>query len=87
VITTTSTQAREQVLIVAGKTGTASRSVAIAADEVGQTATTLRVEVNNFLTAMKRGNDDDRRAYERVPGAGATATLALQGLGGSGSRA
>jgi methyl-accepting chemotaxis protein len=78
--TTTSAQAMEQVLIVAEQTDTASRSVLIAADEVSQTATTLRVEVNDFLSAMKRSDDDDRRAYERLPGAGITATLHAQGL-------
>ena len=78
--TSTSAEVMEQVLIVAEQTDTASRSVVIAAEEVGQTATTLRVEVNDFLTAMKGGGEEDRRAYERVPGAGATATLTLQGL-------
>jgi methyl-accepting chemotaxis protein len=78
--TTTSAQAMEQVLTVAEQTDTASRSVLIAAQEVGSTAETLRVEVSDFLTAMKGGDNDDRRAYERVPGVGATATLATPGL-------
>jgi methyl-accepting chemotaxis protein len=78
--TATSAQAMEQVLTVAEKTDAASRSVLVAAEEVGQTATTLRVEVNDFLTAMKRGDDNDRRAYERIPGAGATATLTMPGF-------
>ena len=30
------------------------------------TAGTLRGEVNDFLSAMKRGDGDDRRAYERI---------------------
>jgi methyl-accepting chemotaxis protein len=80
VATTASSQAMEQVLIVAEQADTASRSVVLAAEEVGQTATTLRVEVDDFLAAMKRGNDDDRRAYERVPGGGTTAALTLRGL-------
>jgi methyl-accepting chemotaxis protein len=62
--TTTSAHAMEQVLTIAEQTDTASRSVLIAAEEVGQTATTLRVEVNDFLVAVKRGDDNDRRAYE-----------------------
>ena len=52
--TTTSAQAMEQVFTVAEQTDTASRSVLVAAAEVSQTATTLRVEVNDFLSAMKR---------------------------------
>jgi methyl-accepting chemotaxis protein len=77
--TTTSAQAMEQVLMVAEQADTASRSVLIAADEVGKTATTLRAEVSDFLSAMKRGDVDDRRAYERVRGAGSTASLSIPG--------
>ena len=78
--TTTSAQAMDQVLTVAEQTDTASRSVLTAADEVGQTANTLRVEVNDFLAAMKRSDNADRRTYERLPGAGAAATLTMPGL-------
>jgi methyl-accepting chemotaxis protein len=78
--TTTSAQAMDQVLTVAEQTDTASRSVLTAADEVGRTANTLRVEVNDFLTAMKRTENTDRRAYERLPGGGAPATLTMPGL-------
>ncbi len=77
--TTTSAQSMEQVLKVAEQTSTASRSVLVAADEVGKTSQTLRLEVNDFLSAMKRADNNDRRAYERVPGTGATAFLSLQG--------
>jgi methyl-accepting chemotaxis protein len=80
IATASSAQAMEQVLIAAGETDTTSRLVVVAAEEVGQTATTLRAEVNDFLTAMKGGNEDDRRAYERVPGAGTTATLTIHGM-------
>jgi methyl-accepting chemotaxis protein len=73
-------QAMEQVLTIAEQTDTASFSVLNAADEVGKTADTLRVEVNDFLDAMKRGDGDERRTFERMPGAGATASLTLQGL-------
>jgi methyl-accepting chemotaxis protein len=78
--TTTSAQAMDQVLTVAEQADTASRSVLTAADEVGQTANTLRVEVNDFLAAMKRSDNTERRAYERLPGGGAAATLTLPGL-------
>jgi len=76
-----SAEAMEQVLTIAEQTDTASRSVLLAAEDVGQTAGTLHVEVNDFLTAMQRGDGDgdERRAYERVPGAGATASMTIQG--------
>ncbi|HEX3573310.1 MAG TPA: methyl-accepting chemotaxis protein [Rhodopila sp.] len=77
--TTTAAQAMEQVLAIAEQADMASHSVLSAAKEVGETADTLRVEVNDFLNAMKHSEGDDRRAYERMPGAGATAALRLQG--------
>jgi methyl-accepting chemotaxis protein len=77
--TNTAAHAMEQVLSIAEQTDSASGSVLNAANEVGRTADTLRVEVNDFLSAMKRGDTEERRAYERMPGGGATATLALRG--------
>jgi methyl-accepting chemotaxis protein len=73
-----SAEAMEQVLTIAEQTDTASRSVLVAAGAVAQTAGTLHVEVNDFLTAMQRGDGDERR-YERIPGAGATASMTIQG--------
>jgi methyl-accepting chemotaxis protein len=64
--TTSSAQAMEQVSTIASQTDSASRSVLSAAEEVGQTAHTLRIEVNGFLSAMRRSDNDDRRAYERI---------------------
>jgi methyl-accepting chemotaxis protein len=78
--TSTAAQAMQQVLSIAEQTASASRSVLTSAEEVGGTADTLRVEVNDFLNAMKKGDGDERRAYERVPGGGATATLSIQGF-------
>jgi methyl-accepting chemotaxis protein len=72
-------RAMEQVLIIAQQTDTASGSVSSAANEVGHTADTLRVEVNDFLTAMKQINGDDRRTYERIPGGGASVSLRIRG--------
>jgi methyl-accepting chemotaxis protein len=77
--TTTAAQAMEEVLTIAEQTDTASRSVLIAAEAVGNTADTLRVEVSDFLSAMKRADGDDRRAYERVPGNGAIVSLSIRG--------
>ena len=78
--TSTSAQAMERVLSIAEQSNKASGSVLVAADEVGQTSDILRVEVNDFLSAVKRFESDDRRAYERVPGGGAPASLSIQGL-------
>jgi methyl-accepting chemotaxis protein len=79
--TNSAAQAMEQVLTIAEQTDSASHSVLTAADEVGRTADTLRVEVNDFLDAMRRCDGEERRTFERMPGAGATASLTLPGLG------
>jgi methyl-accepting chemotaxis protein len=75
--TTTVAQSMEAVTTISQQTDVASRSVLTASGEVSTTADTLRVEVNDFLNAMKNG--DERRAYERIPGAGATAHLTIPG--------
>ena len=41
----------------------------------------LRAGVGGFLTAMARGTDEERRAFERIPGNGAIATLSLSNNG------
>jgi methyl-accepting chemotaxis protein len=79
--TNTAATAMEQVRSIAEQTDTASGSVLNAANEVGRTADTLRVEVSDFLSAMKREDSEDRRVYERIPGGGATASLTLRGTG------
>lgn len=71
-------QAMEQVLMIAGQTDSASRFVLTAADEVRRTADTLRLEVDDFLTAMN-SDSDERRAYERVEGRGAKAVVTIKG--------
>jgi methyl-accepting chemotaxis protein len=81
--TTAAAEAMQQVLSIAEETDSASRSVLAAAEEVGTTSTTLRDEVTEFLEAVKRDDGEDRRAYERVPGGGAVATLALPGEAGT----
>ena len=77
--TAAAAESMEQVLSIAGRTDTISQSVLTAAGGVGETADTLRTEVNEFLAAMSRGNADERRAYERIAGAGAMATLHIAG--------
>jgi len=79
VATTTAAQAMEHVLAIAQETDTISRTVLTAASEVGQTSDTLRTEVNDFLSAMARGDAEERRAYERIPGGGTIAVLRIRG--------
>jgi methyl-accepting chemotaxis protein len=79
VATSTAASSMDEVLAIAEQADTVSRSVLAAADEVGHTANTLRAEVNDFLSAVKQTQGDDRRAYERIPGAGAKAALSVQG--------
>ena len=75
------TQAMADVLTTAERADTASRSVLAAADEVGGTADILRSEVDEFLARVKRDDANERRAFERVPGAGVKATLRSRGHG------
>ncbi len=77
--TTSAAQAMGLVLSIAERTDTISQSVLVAAEGVGQTSDTLRTEVNDFLTAMTRGDVEERRAYERIPGGGATVSLHIPG--------
>ena len=74
-----SVEEMQQVLAIAERTDTASRSVLSAADEVGGTADTLRVEVNDFLIAMTQNDTDERRSYERIPGGGTRASVRVYG--------
>jgi methyl-accepting chemotaxis protein len=68
-----------QVLTIAERTDIASRSVLNAADEVSNTADTLRAEVNEFVGLMTQEDPEERRAFERVSGAGVTVALRIQG--------
>jgi methyl-accepting chemotaxis protein len=53
----------------------ASRNVVRSADEVGGTADVLRFELAQFLQAISRTDEQDRRRYERISGNGAHAVL------------
>jgi methyl-accepting chemotaxis protein len=77
--TAAAAEAMSGVVAIAGRTDTISQSVRAAASRVGETADTLRTEVNDYLAAMTRGDFESRRAYERIPGAGAMATLSVPG--------
>jgi methyl-accepting chemotaxis protein len=68
--TAAAARAMGQVSSIAEATNASSGAALTAAEEVGCTAETLRSEVTNFLAAMSRGDEAERRLYERVPGGG-----------------
>ncbi len=72
-------QAMQEVSTIAEQTDQASSKVLSGADEVGRDAGTLSGEVTQFLDAMARVSDEDRRGYERIPGQGALATVRATG--------
>jgi len=73
------TRAMREVSAAADSTSAASQTVLTGADEVGRNADTLRVEVDQFLAAMARTDESDRRLYQRIPGHGAIAALRAAG--------
>jgi methyl-accepting chemotaxis protein len=85
-VTTTISAAAEamrDVLSIAEGTDVSSMAALKASEEVGSTAETLRSEVTEFLTAMSRGDDAERRLYERIPASGVEVTLRLPGRSGA----
>ena len=72
------TAAMHEVSSVAAAARSTSGTVLDAAEGLSTIAGTLREEVDQFLAAM-RGDEGDRRRYERVPGQGLRATL--RGIG------
>jgi methyl-accepting chemotaxis protein len=78
--TAASAGAMEHVVGVADSAGDASRDVLAASGEIGREAETLRVEVDQFLTAVRDDSDSaERRRYERIDGKGAVARLQAAG--------
>jgi methyl-accepting chemotaxis protein len=67
--------AMQEVSGVAERAQAAGASMLEAAEQVGSTAEALRGEVEEFLQAVGRAGE--RRSYERIPGAGHSATLRL----------
>jgi methyl-accepting chemotaxis protein len=65
------------VLAIAGGTEATSTVARNAAEDVGRTAETLQQEVTDFLAAMSRGDDTERRKFERIPGNDTRARLVL----------
>jgi methyl-accepting chemotaxis protein len=75
----TSASAMNDVMAITEKADMASQSVLTAAEAVSRTSDTLHTEVNDFLSAMKQSQGDDRRAYERVPGGNLRVSLIIEG--------
>jgi hypothetical protein len=74
-------QAMRTVADLAAGAGQVSQDVSRAATAIGQEAATFRVDVDQFLTAI-RDDTRERRGYERVSGHGATVELRLPGAPG-----
>jgi methyl-accepting chemotaxis protein len=72
------TTAMRHVAEVAASSGATGRDVQEAAGDVSTIAGTLSGEVNHFLAAV-RGDDAERRRYERLPGNGQPAELKAEG--------
>jgi len=73
------TRAMHDVAAVSESTEAASQTVQQNADEVGHTADVLRSELTQFLEAIAKTDEADRRRYERIGGAGANAVLRVPG--------
>jgi len=72
------TNAMRKVVDVSGVAGAASQQVLAAADDIRDEAVRLRLEVDQFLTAV-RDESGNRQRYERVLCNGLTATLRAPG--------
>jgi methyl-accepting chemotaxis protein len=77
--TNESTQAMQEVSAISESTDAASGMVMAGADEVARDAETMRGEVTQFLQAMASNDDEERRGYERISGAGTQAVLRPRG--------
>ena len=73
------TDAMRDVTKVSEDAGKASQSVLAVAEELGQTAHVLGVEMKEFLRAMASPDKSERRRYERVSGRNTTAVLHVPG--------
>jgi methyl-accepting chemotaxis protein len=79
ITTSTAAAAMREVLSIVEGTDAGSLIALRASEVVGRTAETLRSEVRDFVSAVSRGDDSERRLYERIPGGGADATLQIAG--------
>ncbi len=79
ITTSSAEEAMREVLSIVEATDASSLVALHASEEVGRTAETLRSEVTDFISAVSRGDEAERRLYERIPGGGAEATLRIPG--------
>jgi methyl-accepting chemotaxis protein len=79
ITTSTAAEAMREVLSIVEGTDASSLVALRASEEVSRTAETLRSEVTDFVSAVSRGDDSERRLYERVPGGGAAVTIQIAG--------
>ena len=73
------TEAMRDVTKVSENAGEASRRVLAVADDLGTTAHLLGGEIKQFLHAMARSDESERRRYERIPGRNTVAVLHIPG--------
>ena len=79
ITTSSAAEAMREVLSIVEATDASSLVALHASEVVGRTAETLRSEVTDFISAVSRGDEAERRLYERIPGGGAEATLRIPG--------
>jgi methyl-accepting chemotaxis protein len=72
-------EAMQQVVTQSQQAGGQSRDVLSGAADIGVEAGRLRIEVDQFLAAVRADGTEERRLYERQSGAGATVTLSRPG--------
>jgi methyl-accepting chemotaxis protein len=72
-------RAMQDVSGIAGQADESGKRVLTTAGLLGDTARTLRGEVDQFLAAMTSDKEEDRRQDERVLGAGTKARLSVSG--------
>ena len=72
-------QAMQHVVTVADEAGSASRDVLTGAAGIGREAETLRIEVDQFLVAVRDDTTDERRLYERLSMDGVTVGVQTKG--------
>jgi methyl-accepting chemotaxis protein len=76
--TKVATASMRAVALAAEADGETSRSLLGVADDVARVSGALRTEVDEFLGAIRTG-ENERRHYERVPGGGERAVLRVKG--------
>ncbi len=74
-----SVDAMTSVLSNADRVRTVSDKVGVTAGAIGDVSATLKTEITEFLEAMTRGDQAERRAYERVAGRDASVTVSMAG--------